>query len=104
MAASAFAAQAADIRLPQSTTSDTFAASGVNTGGLDLTPFAHSMIWLKSTQDCRVRVGSTLSAASAGDIYLNANVDYTFRVTKSDRFLSVLGMGDAGTVYVAKTG
>ena len=101
----AYERQAARVILPTSTLSDTFPAAGVNTGGLDLTEGnENAFVWLKATESCSIRAGATASvAATAGDIPLEADTDYSFYVTKATRYISVRGTGTGGTLYVAKS-
>jgi len=97
---------AANVTLPTSTSSDTFPATGVNTGGMDLSAHKGAFVWLKATEACRVRANAaavvTATLATAGDMPLEADTDYSFRINKATAFLSVVSMGTAGTLYVAR--
>lgn len=104
---SALEGQAANVTLPTSTLSDGFPATGVNTGGLDLSSFSGRYVWLKATEACRIRADETAiltasgNIATAGDMPLEADTDYSFRINKATRFVSVLSLGAAGTLFVA---
>ena len=97
--------QAALVTLPTGTLSDTFTAAGVNTGMMSLTSFQGYTISLKLSEAGAVRGVSTSTGAvaTAGDYPLEADVDYAFVVTPETRYLSVFGLGTAGTIYAAKT-
>ena len=97
--------QASLVTLPTATLSDTFTAAGVNTGLMSLTSFEGYMISLKLSEAGAVRAMQLTSSAvaTAGDYPLEADVDYAFVVTPETRYLSVFGLGTAGTIYAAKT-
>ena len=101
----AFEKAAANVTLPTGATSDTFPATGVNTGGMSLAAYKGRFVWLKATEACRLRANSaavaTASLATAGDMPIEADTDYSFRINKATAFLSILSMGTAGTLYVA---
>jgi len=99
-----YEAQYAHVKLPRETVSDTFPATGVNTGGLDLSAYLDKFVSITSTQKCGIRAGSSSSvAATAGDYPLKSDVDYSFKVESDSVYVSVYGLGSAGTIYVAPT-
>lgn len=104
---------AANVTLPTATYSDGFSATGVNTSGLDLGAVATgvslvgSYIWMKASEECSIRASSeaiTTAAgniATVGDMKLQADVDYSFRINKQTRYVSVFGGATGGTLFVA---
>jgi len=97
--------QAAITTLPTATTTDTFTAAGVNTGMHSLTAFEGFYISVKLTEKGAVRAvaTSTSAVATAADYPLEKDTDYSFVVTPETRYLSVFGLGTAGTIITAKT-
>lgn len=104
---SALESAAANVTLPTSTTSDGFAATGVNTGGLDLSAFQGLYVWIKASEECSIRASSVAittaagNIATIGDMKLQADTDYSFRINKQTVFVSVFGGATGGTLFVA---
>lgn len=79
------------------------ASSGVASGSL--VAYQGAFLWLKSSSKAHVRFGtSAVGAATTGDIYLTADVDYFFRVPKdgSQSYVRTRGAA-AGTLYYRRT-
>ncbi len=106
-----FEKAAANVTLPTITHSDSFGATAANTGGFDMASPATgaaslvgAFVWLKVSKVCSVRAGSTTATvATVGDMKLEADTDYSFRINKATRFVSVFGGADAGTLFVARS-
>jgi hypothetical protein len=104
---SRYAKQFAYATLPTATLSDTFPATGVNTGGLDLSSLIGFTVAIKVSEDVTLRAGAsapaTGSVATATDYPFTADRDYFVNIDKSTKWVSVAGAGTSGTIYVAKT-
>lgn len=113
MSSGALERAAANVTLPTRTYSDAFAATAVNTGGLDLGAVATgvslvgSWVWIKADAKCSLRASDVAistangNIATVGDMKLEANVDYSARINKATRYVSVFGGASAGTLFVA---
>lgn len=103
----AFQRQASSPFAPTSSGSDAFGASGVNTGAFDAFSIGiekRAFVWVKVDQSAHFRAGPDDSvAATAGDVYLSAGVDYSFLVDEGCRYFSFRGAGEAGTAYIARS-
>lgn len=74
-------------------------------GSGNLSAYAGEWLWIKSTVKTHVRFGiSTVGAATTGDIYLTADVDYPFRIPRDGTLSYVRARGTAaGTLYYRQT-
>jgi hypothetical protein len=111
----AFERQAANVTLPTVTYSDAFGATAANTGGFDMgvpatgaATLVGNFVWIKASEECSIRASSVAittaagNIATVGDMKLEADTDYSFRINEATRYVSVFGGATAGTLFIAK--
>jgi len=88
------------INAPTSTSSKAVATAAVTAQSLG----GAVRVWVKSTEDARIRFGASTVTCTAGDIPLTADVDYVFDVTPGVTHFSSMRVATSGTIYWAKVG
>lgn len=58
-------------------------------------------VWMKSTEDARVRFGTSAVTCTAGDIFVTADQDYVFDCTPGVTHFSAMRVATSGTIYWA---
>jgi hypothetical protein len=86
------------INAPTSTSSKAIATAAVTAQSLG----GAARVWVKATEDVRIRFGASTVTCTSGDIWLNADTDYVFDVTPSVTHFSSMRVSTSGTIYWTK--